>query len=83
MAEPRPYEQAIKIAGVQAEYRYVALTPCSNCGNRLIVGKQTLLTDARTGKKYDLLETACAQCKSAHEFLFDINSFFDKRESME
>lgn len=78
MADPRRYEDAIKIASVKAEYRRVALTPCSNCGNRLEVKKQTLVTKEATGKHYDLIETRCVQCGKAHEFLFDISSFFGK-----
>lgn len=81
MAE-RHYDQAIKITSIQEEYRYVAMTPCSKCGGRLMARKQSLVTDETSGKRHDLLETTCEQCGTPYEFLFDINSFFGNRKSV-
>lgn len=81
MAKERQFEDAIKIASVEAEYRRIALTPCSNCGNRLGVRKQTLEIDDETGKHYDLLDARCIQCGKMHEFLFDIDPFFGNPQS--
>ena len=78
MAEDRRFDDAIVVASVDAEYARVWGTPCANCGKRLSVRKQSLLTDPRTGKHYDLLETSCVQCATPREFLFDISSFFGK-----
>lgn len=75
------FDKAIKVASVEAEYRRVALTRCSNCGNKLEMKKQTLETNEQTGRHYDVLETTCVQCGKAHEFLFDISSFFGKPQS--
>lgn len=77
----RRFDEAIKIASVEAEYRRVALTPCSNCSNRLEMKKQTLVNDQDTGKAYDLLETRCIHCGKPREFLFDISFFFGKQSS--
>lgn len=81
MEPKRGFGDAIKVASVEEEYRVIARTPCANCGNRLEAHKQTLVKDDATGRHYDLIEARCARCGRAREFLFDIKSFFGKRDA--
>jgi len=73
------FEFAIAVASVEEEYRTIADAPCVRCGGRLMTQKQSLLTDEKTGRHYDLVETVCVMCGTSGEFLFDINAFFGHR----
>ena len=73
------FDFAIAVVSVEEEYRTIAETRCLRCGGRLMTRKQSLLTDAKTDKHYDLVETVCVMCGTPREFLFDINSFFGNR----
>ena len=72
------FDFAIAVSSVEEEYRTISETRCLRCGGRLLSRKQTLLTDDKTNKHYDQVETACVMCGTPREFLFDINSFFGK-----
>ncbi len=78
MTEDRRFDEAIKVDRIEAEYHIIRMTPCSKCGGMLVARTQTLLTDEKTGRHYDAIETLCVQCATPREFLFDIDSYFGK-----
>lgn len=54
-------------------------TRCLRCTGKLMTRKQSLLTDDKTDKHYDLVEAVCVMCGTPREFLFDISLFFGNR----
>jgi predicted RNA-binding Zn-ribbon protein involved in translation (DUF1610 family) len=57
----------------------VAEHPCPQCGSAWKIRSQALLQD-ELGRHHDRVDVYCPRCNRRQAFLFDIHSFFPKRE---
>ncbi|MEO5953548.1 MAG: hypothetical protein ABIQ44_13870 [Chloroflexia bacterium] len=68
--------QPLKVNSVAEEYQHIATLKCERCGGTYHVIRQSLLINGPT--PMDAVEIVCQTCGQAHNFLFDISSFFGK-----
>jgi len=71
----RDYENARVVNSGPEEYSIIAETNCE-CGGNFKVIMQSLIE--KGNKYYDILLCKCKECEKEEEFIFDINSFFEK-----